>query len=297
MSGEETYYTEEDHVQDKRKRMSCALDIQCPINIQKSLLAASQDGFHFIVTEMVHPDYTRNLLDKEQCRIISRTDRVLSGMDWNRLIVGKITPKIDVDSEIEEYRNSSKALLNQELSFANHLGLPAIMLTLHRKHNPMLAHFLYNRFVLGCNAQYWITLPLVHPSKYSPLCNNDEVEDIWEWWNDLRTLCHFDKHLCLALELPETRNLPPMSQVERWLGEPVKALIIRTSLFLTNQHKKPVLARAHQEVIQKFMTIDVQYIIRGPTYHESNYIQYNAYFHYLGKKLYKNDTMSDFTKG
>lgn len=297
MSGEESYFGDEDRAQEKRKRMSCALEIQCPINIQKCLLEASQSGYHFIVVDVVHPNYSRNLIEKDPEKIIGRTDRVLSGTDWNRLIVGKINSVIDVDSEVESYRQSSKILLTQELGFANHLGLPAIMLYLRRKSNPMLAHMLFNLFTAGCHSQYWITLPMLHISSFSPLCNGDKVEDTWEWWNDLRTLCHYDKHLCLALEVPDIKYSISDLKVERWLGEPVKALIIPTNLFLTNHHKQPVLAKAHQELIQKFMTLDVQYIIKGPSYHGNSHKQYNAYLNFLGKKLYVHDTMADFTKG
>lgn len=75
---------------DKRKRMSCGLQINCPANIQECLLAASNDGYHFIITQIAHPNYTRFTPNEKPCKIISRTDRILTGNDWNRLIVGKL---------------------------------------------------------------------------------------------------------------------------------------------------------------------------------------------------------------
>lgn len=75
--------------QERRKRMSCALQIECPGNIQLCLQEATFDGYHFIVTCMVHPKFARNLLSLNPPKAISRTDRVLTGTDWNRLIVGE----------------------------------------------------------------------------------------------------------------------------------------------------------------------------------------------------------------
>lgn len=83
MSGEDQGKGEE-----KRKRMSCALEIECPGSIQEALHKACDNGFHFIVTYIVHPRYARNLLGPNPPLQISRTDRILTGADWNRLIVG-----------------------------------------------------------------------------------------------------------------------------------------------------------------------------------------------------------------
>lgn len=223
------------------------------------------------------------------------------------LLTGQISENIDVDNEVEHFRRNSEKILTQELNFANHLGLPAIMIKLKQQNNLNLAHILYNKFIIGCNSQYWITLPMTDPSRLSllkeeggedTLDGKDSLgEDTWEWWNELRTFCHFNKHLYVALEMPDAKNLPSVDELNRWAGEPVKALIIPTWMFLTNQHKQPVLSKAHQDIIQMFMPLDVQYIVTGPIYHGDSYKQYNSYIHFLGKKLYNPNTMADFTKG
>lgn len=80
----------EDATKDKRKRMSCGLLIECPGSIGEALKEASDNGYHFIVTHFIHPRYERNMLAKNPPLAISRTDRALTGSDWNRLIVGKL---------------------------------------------------------------------------------------------------------------------------------------------------------------------------------------------------------------
>lgn len=86
--GEEVAFCREKPEQEKRRKMSCALQTECPGSIQNALKQASDESYHFIVTYIVHPRYTRNLLAKEPPLAIGRTDRILTGTDWSRLIVG-----------------------------------------------------------------------------------------------------------------------------------------------------------------------------------------------------------------
>lgn len=71
--------------------------------------------------------------------------------------------------------------------------------------------------------------------------------------------------------------------------------MIQASYFLINQYGKPVLSKVHQEIIKKFMTIDVQYIIHLDI--EGDFSLYVKYMNYLGKKLYCCDTMAEFVQG
>lgn len=99
-----------------------------------------------------------------------------------------------MDSEIEQIRASSVATFNQELGFASHLGIPAIMITLTHSNNINLGRLINDKLIGGLNYQIWVKIPMVHPSRYSPLCEGDE-QDSWEWWNDLRRYCNYDKRL------------------------------------------------------------------------------------------------------
>ena len=68
--------------------------------------------------------------------------------DWNSLVVGKLSSYIDLDNEDEKVRKHSEKTLEQELSFAGHLGLPAVMISL-RKKSVNLARFLHNKVLLS----------------------------------------------------------------------------------------------------------------------------------------------------
>ncbi len=47
-------------------------------------------------------------------------------------------------------------------------------------------------------------------------------------------------------------------QVQRWLGEPVKAVLLHTSCYTRNKKGFPVLSKAHQELMTSMFQHNVQ---------------------------------------
>ena len=62
-------------------------------------------------------------------------------------------------------------------------------------------------------------------------------------------MCDSHKKLGVALEL--SADLPSPEVLDGWCGEPVKALVVPTSIFLTNKKGFPVLSRAHQAFVKR----------------------------------------------
>ena len=87
--------------------------------------------------------------------------------------------------------------------------------------------------------------------------DNDKLEEAgntpWHWWKKLRTMCEESNKLGVALEL--TADLPSDACIERWMSEPIKMVVIPTSLFLTNKNGFPVLSKVHQALVQKLFTV------------------------------------------
>lgn len=53
-------------------------------------------------------------------------------------------------------------------------------------------------------------------------------------------------------------ELPPQQEIDRWIGEPVKALALPASVFSRNRKGFPVLPKAHQELVSHFLQLGVQ---------------------------------------
>jgi protein arginine N-methyltransferase 5 len=53
-------------------------------------------------------------------------------------------------------------------------------------------------------------------------------------------------------------EVPNLDEVLKWHGEPVKALLLPTAVFLTNKRGYPTLSKAHQELLIRFFQMGVQ---------------------------------------
>lgn len=86
--------------------------------------------------------------------------------DWNTLVVGKLSPWIDVDCEDPTLRQQSELTLTQELQYCTHLGLPAVMLSLHGPNHVNLARLLHNRLYANCCFTAWVVVGSLSPIYY-----------------------------------------------------------------------------------------------------------------------------------
>lgn len=111
--------------------------------------------------------------------------------------------------------------------------------------------------------------------------------DTWNSWHSFRSIANFEKKLSLALEL--TADLPDSTVIERWLGEPVKCLIVPTHLFMTNKKGFPVLPKPHQMVIRQFFRQKAQVLISGALRHQfyKHYQQYIEHLWQVQRKISK----------
>ena len=294
----------------EKKHISCGLDLTSVPDICEALQNSSNSGFDFVLAPIAHPRYKREVGTKNAPKrpgAFTRSDLLLPGSDWSSLVVGKISSWISVDSKCELMRKKSIAAMNQELAFAIHLSLPAIMTYLKGPVNIQLAQVL-NSTLLGTHVQQlWIQVPLCNPkelidsSLMSDAVSTDhksnEVEkedDPWQWWNLVRNLCNNHRKLApvLLLNGKETRD---DVRIRRWLGEPLKAVIIPTKAFLTNKKGFPVLSRDMQQVLQLFFKQNIQYILSGAVLHKNitHYYQYLDHL-YCNREL---DAVEQFSKG
>lgn len=80
----------------------------------------------------------------------------------------------------------------------------------------------------------------------------------------LHTLTAARQHnsaLQVLLEIGST--IPDKTVIDRWCSEPLAAVIVPTSIWLTNPSGYPVLSKAHQALVKQFLRYNVQVIVRG----------------------------------
>ncbi|KAM9719249.1 protein arginine N-methyltransferase 5 [Menidia menidia] len=291
-------------------RVSCGRDLNCVPEIAETLSAVAKLGFDFLCMPLFHPRFRREFeLEPAKSRLgaQTRSDLLLCGRDWNTLIVGKLSPWIDADSEIETERRNSEAALTQELNFSAYLGLPVLMIPLRGPHNANLARVLLNHIHTGHHtSNFWIQVPLVASEdtredliENEPATSADDTstdEKTWTWWHSLRTLCDYNKRICLAIEIGA--DLPSESVIDKWLGEPIKAAILPTSIFLTNKQGFPVLSKAHQRIILRLFKLEAQFIFTGTSRHtDKHFRSYLQYLEYLNQNRSGPNSYEVFAKG
>uniref|UniRef100_UPI00398E339B protein arginine N-methyltransferase 5 n=1 Tax=Pristiophorus japonicus TaxID=55135 RepID=UPI00398E339B len=226
---------------------------------------------------------------------------------WNTLIVGKLSPWIQADSDNEQERKNSEEALLQELNFAAYLGVPAFLVPVRQSNNSNLARLLLNHLLTGHHSTiFWIRVPLISWEdmredivENDPVLRSDdcsEEEKTWLWWHHFRSLCDYNKRIALALDVGP--DLPSDTILDRWLGEPIKAAILPTSIFLTNKKGFPVLSKMHQNLIYRLFKLEVQFVITGSNRHsEKEFRSYLQYLEYLNQHRPPPNSYETFAKG
>lgn len=87
----------------------------------------------------------------------SRRVIVLGFIDWNNLIIGKLSPHIKVDSKNPIIKKNSEKALLQELALASHLGLVGVTFRLMQgiEHNANLARIICKKVTSLCTLQVY----------------------------------------------------------------------------------------------------------------------------------------------
>ncbi|KAH0626190.1 hypothetical protein JD844_001023 [Phrynosoma platyrhinos] len=286
-------------------RVSCGRDLSCVPEVAGTLGAVARQGFDFLCMPIFHPRYKREFFQepaKKRPGPQTRSDLLLSGRDWNTLIVGKVSPWIRADSNVENVRRNSEAAMLEELNFGAYLGLPAFLIPLTQADNPNLARVLCNHINTGHHTSlFWMRVPLLAPEDLrDDVIENEAIQGLeeecageektWQWWHNFRTLCDYNKRVAVALEVGP--DLPSNHVIDRWLGEPIKAAILPTSIFLTNKKGFPVLSKMHQRLLE------VQFIITGAHHHpEKEFCSYLQYLEYLSQNRPPPSAYELFAKG
>ncbi|XP_054276086.1 protein arginine N-methyltransferase 5-like [Macrosteles quadrilineatus] len=282
------------------RRACCGLNPIFASDLKLTLETASANCYDFICTPISHPRRFRDLLNPSLASNdpFTRSDLILSSEEWSCNIVAMCSQNIDCDSPMEDRRKLSELILDQELTYASHLAVAMAHITLSKPNNTNLARIINAKMLKGHSSPLWVQVPMVAPSVQTRFhLNRDSQQpepDTWEWWNSFRCLCRHDKKINAVLEM--TTDLPSDEEIARWLGEPVKCIVISTSVFMTNKKGFPVLTKAHQAVLRAFSAVNVQVVISGSLRHES-YKHYAQYIDHIFQTLSTVDPLMSYGQG
>lgn len=256
------------------------VELSCVRDIASSLTSAIDSGLEFLVAPLFHPRFQRDAAGISECRQGpgTRSDVVLECSKWSSCVVGRLSPWIDVDALEPGVRTSSEAAFKQEVSWASHLHLPAVSVSLRRGGCANLALLISQAVVpIGSSVFFWVRVPVLwhvgclDRASTGGVASSEHLTDVpaspeesdapWLAWNTLRSLVEGHSQVGVALELCE--RLPSAAALERWTAERVKAVIIPTRLFIFNRSGYPTLPAHLQAAVHALWRHRVQFVLTG----------------------------------
>ncbi|XP_068628689.1 protein arginine N-methyltransferase 5 [Battus philenor] len=283
--------------------ISCGLEYITAPDLQACLSEALHCNYSFIVTPVVHPRFRRPYISG-LCKVggFTRSDMILSPQDWTSRIVAKISPYICVDSESPVVRQRHEDCLNEELSYCRGLGVPAILISLKSINTRNLTRILQTYYETSHHPSFiWVSVPMIcmRNAKRTNQENDNENEgawdETWHWWSKFHERLDWDKRVGVVLEL--SADLPSQEILRRWLGEPVKAIVIPTSIFHNNKKGYPVLSRAHQQLVINMVAHEAQIIVSGARRSNIEYYQQYLFRLWQRRPHQADDPMLSYARG
>ncbi|CAH0474551.1 unnamed protein product [Peronospora belbahrii] len=298
-------------------RMFVGLETSFVHDLAATLDKINEDKMNGVAAPLFHPRFKRDdhELSDNRDGPQTRSDLVIDSRCWTTSVVGNISRWIDMDAATLDVRLSAEKAFKQEIFCASHFSVPAVMLpTPRHSHNSSnYARVLNHSLTQAQYLQFWVRIPLTarqqsnakEPMEAAPIeglsaaamMETDEkkdgdLTDPWEVWDSLRARCEYNPKVYVALEI--TADLPSNEEIQRWLGEPVKAAIIRTDVFLTNRKGYPALSQRHQALMAQLFQYKIQFYLSGRPRHHGKILPYVQYLHYLFSKLPSKDQKSQF---
>ncbi|XP_017494409.1 PREDICTED: protein arginine N-methyltransferase 5 [Rhagoletis zephyria] len=220
------------------------------------------------------------------------SDLIFPSDQWNGKVISMLSDTIDCEAEDPVVRRNAEEVLKRDISWAEHLQYGGYtMLQLKSERNLNMAR------IASCTVKglLLVQVPLYNSKVAQSTWRRDideeqlehiEQQDTWHWWNSFRWAADFNPKIKLALELSES-DRPSLEVVRRWIGEPVEAIIIPSTMFICNRQNYPVLPKTWQEILSYFTRARVNIIISS----DVNDVSLKLYAEYMLRFM---ETHGDF---
>ena len=99
-------------------------------DLRETLEVLSEDKVHHIIAPLFHPRFRRDRCNISKNRVGpgTRSDFVVDSTVWTSSVIGKISPWIQLDASVESVQKESEAAFDQEIAWASHLSVSAVLL-------------------------------------------------------------------------------------------------------------------------------------------------------------------------
>lgn len=235
------------------------------LNMAEILEIAGESNLNFACVPLFHPRLRRDIFGISEKRTSpkTRSEFALDYNDWASFVIGYLSAWIDLDSQAEKVRINAEAALIEEYSYANHLGLQFVFM-------PMPSWNCMN--FARCLAQLCKTFPPTAPQLLVRIpwsfatAHGTESIDGWGLWDRIRHYIDHQPKVHVCLELPADLSSVHLEgeKLQRWAGEPLKAISIHTSVFsISKSGNKIILSKHNKQILSWFFQFEVHIILQG----------------------------------
>ncbi|OQO05734.1 hypothetical protein B0A48_09828 [Cryoendolithus antarcticus] len=211
-------------------------------------------------------------------------DTDLTPGDNNTGFVVRTSAWLDLGSADPVIAHVSQQVFNLEVAYASFCGIQHVLVSgpVPGSDEVQYARALLEALSMSSHLQFFVLLPmsgeledaggdeqhLAELARESYTLNDheaapegDELDDVdvdsslntWDTWDGIRTMCDYNSRLSVALELP--RKLAHQFIQDRWYSEPVRGLVLPRTTFIRNTAGFPVLAKPHQDYLNRLMRL------------------------------------------
>lgn len=192
--------------------------------------------------------------------------------------------RIDLDSRSDPARGNAEAVFTEELEWAAHLSLSAVLLPPPTESPTNYARAVSAALERGGGAGLWVPVPATLPDGSDP----------WRRWDAVRHAAEENPRVGVCLVL--TAGLPADAALARWDGEPVRAVAVSTALFARNAAGFPALPAPLSAFLSRLLRVHApRVVLTGPVPGDdpAAYAPYLAYVRHKGRERAAGRTEAD----
>ncbi|XP_053963735.1 protein arginine N-methyltransferase 5-like [Anastrepha ludens] len=238
-------------------------------SLSRLMNSAQQNGYAVIAAPINATEIPLEYQEPPMCdrqRDFTYSDLIFPSDQWNGKVISILSDTIDCDAEDPVVRRNAEETLKRDISWAEHLQYGGYtMIQLKSDRNLNMARIASSNVKGLLLVQVPLYNSKIAQSTWRRDIDNGQLErleqqDTWHWWNSFRWAADFNSKIKVVLELNES-DRPSLEVVRRWMGEPVEAIIVPSTMFICNRQDYPVLPKAWQEILSYFMRARINIII------------------------------------
>lgn len=283
-----------------------------------SVLAAVTDGYDVLALPITNPSFRARVTSTSQPARSSVIEppslsevSIQPNSPYTPHVFGLVSKWIELDSNDVRVASLSAQVLQHELAYAAFCGIGYVVVPGPKRRNNVS---LYAEAINSALAAAPFTKIILHLAM-AEYVDSATISDtpsavsqisIWDIWNTIRTICDYPSRLSVGLQIPP--QLPSQVVLSRWFAEPVSILFLSGKVFLQNSKGYPVLSKAHQYFMFKFLKLhpytilqDIRESARARTNRQfvskEDETAYLIYLRHLHKNLPPPTPMEEFGKG